>query len=672
MSETKLYRPEEDDRYSRPYIDVEEWREKPLKHYYVHGGFKGTEKDGVEAKFCFYFPVKEKYEGRFFQYVSPAPENECACEQLSGEDDKIAFALTHGAYFVVSNQGGVIGDGERLYATSSNTARYGRELAQKIYDCKDRPYGYIFGGSGGSFKTMSCMEITEGVWDGAVPYVIGNPMATPNVFCTRMKAMRVLGEEGLKKVVDAMDPGGSGNIYEGLNKEQKEALEEASKMGYPDRGWFCYPYMGDGALSVLMPTVYRVYPEYFKDFWTKEGYEGSNPESTEAKARIQFVTTVSELIEKEPPKTDELNSSVDTSWINTLVGNDRTPKIKPSALPPEGSYLFHCRLRVLSGKAKGKEGMIDNLDGGIITMSSAFDGSVGNNALEGIAVGDEIMIDNSDYLAIQSLQRHQVPDGTYKVYDIYKDKDGKPVYPQLPMLIAPMIASGGGGCLQTGNIHGKMIAVCSLLDESAYAWHGDWYREAIKRTKGNEDDFRLYYNDNCIHDDRAGYLDNKQRQVDYLGILHQALLDVAQWVEKGKEPLPTTNYTFKDGQIIVPETAKERCGLQPVVKALVNGEKCVTVNVGEEVVFTSRIDTPTGGGFVTEAAWDFEKSDDFTHTEKLTLLENGTSAQTKTTHIFNKPGVYFPVIKVKSSRNGSLDDIFVQCKNLDRVKVVVK
>ena len=74
------YIPEEDMYFSNPYIDVEEWRDKPVRHYYIHGGFKGTEIDGTnEARFCFYFPEKLKYEERFYQYVSAAPEDERMC-----------------------------------------------------------------------------------------------------------------------------------------------------------------------------------------------------------------------------------------------------------------------------------------------------------------------------------------------------------------------------------------------------------------------------------------------------------------------------------------------------------------------------------------------------------------------------------------------------------------
>ena len=81
--------------FKEPYVDIDEWRNKPVRHRYVHGGFKGT-----GARFSFYFPPKEKYEGRFFQYITPFPDNENLSQGASGEEDKIGFSLTHGAYFI--------------------------------------------------------------------------------------------------------------------------------------------------------------------------------------------------------------------------------------------------------------------------------------------------------------------------------------------------------------------------------------------------------------------------------------------------------------------------------------------------------------------------------------------------------------------------------------------
>lgn len=676
----QLYNPDHDPYFSEPYLDVEEWRDTPVRHYYVHGGFKGTDIDGAnEVRFCFYFPEKENYDGRFFQYVSPAPEDEHESEHLKGADDKISFCLTHGAYYVVSNQGGfVVGhDPSRLYKASSASAQLSRKIAKKLYGTEERPFGYIFGGSGGSFKTMGAMEATEGIWDGAVPYVMANPMAVPNVFASRMHAVRLLGEEGLERVTAAMEPGGSGDIYEGLDDLQKAALKEASMMGFPDRAWFCHPFMGDGALMVLVPTVYAMFPNYFTDFWTKEGYEGVDPNGDAARDRMQHVTTVADILyeEKKPAAEGEEFTSVDNSWVNTMLGGEPLPKIVMKDLVPEGAYQFHCRLRVLSGECKGAEINIDTIDGAVLTLHPENNGAENKNPFKALKAGDQIMVDNSDAIAMQFFHRHQIPDASYKVYDQFRDEEGKPIPAQLPMLVSPFIATSGAGILIDGNIHGKVIGLCSVLDESACPWHGDWYKGAVAR-HGKADDFRLYYHDNSIHDDRTT-LEDQQHQVDYLGTLHQALLDVAAWAEKGIEPLPTMNYKFEEGQITLPVHAADRGGMQPVPFACVKGArdasfgKVAEAAVGEPVRFEAVIEMPPHAGSVTGAAWDYECANDWSHEEELLPQADGT-VKVVSTHVFNKPGVYYPCLKVRSNRKGDAADIFTQCKNLDRVKVVVE
>ena len=154
---------------------------------------------GTDARFSFYFPPKEKYQGRFFQYITPFPDNENLSQGASGEEDKIGFSIAHGAYFIETNEGGRIdfskptaGDPTiGAYRVNAASAQFSRVIAAQIYGGK-RPYGYAFGGSGGAYRTVGGIENTEGVWDGAVPYVLGSPMAIPNVFTVRMYAMRVL------------------------------------------------------------------------------------------------------------------------------------------------------------------------------------------------------------------------------------------------------------------------------------------------------------------------------------------------------------------------------------------------------------------------------------------------------------------------------------------------
>ena len=57
--------------FTQPFVDIDEWRDKPVRHRYVHGGFKGT-----DALFSIYFPPKEHYQGRFFQPVPAIPGSE--------------------------------------------------------------------------------------------------------------------------------------------------------------------------------------------------------------------------------------------------------------------------------------------------------------------------------------------------------------------------------------------------------------------------------------------------------------------------------------------------------------------------------------------------------------------------------------------------------------------
>ncbi len=681
MAEENLYVPENDPYFSDPYIDLKEWRDKPYRHLYIHGGFRGTTENGTEVRFSFYFPEKEKYEGRFYQYLSPAPENEHTNEYLHGEDDRLGFALTHGAYLVVSNQGGFqMNDPERLFRSSANTAQFSRKVAQKVYGYQHRPYGYCYGGSGGSFKTMGCMEHTKGVWDGAVPYVLANPMAAPNNFAPRVRVMHVLKEKGLERIVDNMEPGGSGNLYDGLTDEQAAVLRETTCMGFPKRAWFAHTFMGDGSLMVLAPYIYQICPEYFHDFWTKKGYAGADPSSPEAKDRYQFITTVKSLTPISRAKKQRGYNAGD-SWLNSMDDSEATPLIKISDLPDEQADLFHCKVRVLNGKAEGKEAAIDTMQNGVIHISNPLAAEIHGDVFPGLAIGDQIMLDNSDYLAMMTIQRHQVPDRSFKVYDMYRNADGTPKYPQLPVLIAPSVAKNGGGAVPTGNIHGKMIVLCTVLDESAFPWAGDWYKKQVEkrlseRNNGTSPDncFRLWFMDNCLHGETAEAVAGNRFCVDYNGMLNQALIDVAKWCEKGIAPHANVPYRIEEGQVILPDDIKERGGLQPAVRLEVenaDNPACVQVKAGDKVALRATVEAAPNTGIVSGIAWDFENSGKFTPSDKWTASADGTKAVEEETHVFSKPGTYFPTVKAYTTSREKPDDLYTRCKNVSRVRVIV-
>ena len=686
----------QDSLYKEPYIDVDEWRDKPVRHRYVHGGFKGS-----EARFSFYFPPKEKYQGRFFQYITPFPDNENLAQGASGEEDKIGFSVSHGAYFIETNEGGRIDFSKPsaadptigAYRMNAAAAQFSRVVAKEIYG-GNRPFGYCFGGSGGAYRTVGGIENTEGVWDGAVPYVLGSPQAIPNVFTVRMYAMRVL-KNKFPQIIDALETGGSGNPYEGLNEEEKEALQEVTKMGFPPQSWYGYKNMGIHGFLVLYQGVVASDRKYFdSDFWNKPGYLGYNPPASLLKARIQQVSQVKTGIPIDQavnlglakPVSPTERGTADAAWksIGGVEGSMPVAFQLQNALPDID--FVGGDLIIKSGAAAGKVLQLTKIAGDKVVLGPA-DASV----LVQLKPGDTVQVDNSNFLAVQTYHRHQVPGKEYYVWDQFRDKDGNPIYPQRPMLLGPRFTRGAAGVSPTGKFKGKLILLESLWDREAFPWQADWYRSRVKENLGDsiDNNFRLWYTDHALHGDIA-VEDDPTHTVSYLGVLQQALLDLSAWVEKGIAPAATTNYKIVDGQVVVPYTAAERKGIQPVVTAKANGGKRADVKVGEPVTFTAVIEVPKNMGSVVTAVWNFEGlPDDFEKTDvhgwdfenspvfpvKAVITptdKTGSTVTVKTAYTFTKPGTYCPTLRVASQRLGDARTVYTRIQNLDRVRVVVK
>ena len=51
--------------------------------------------------------------------------------------------------------------------------------------------------------------------------------------------------------------------------------------------------------------------------------------------------------------------------------------------------------------------------------------------VDSIKPGDTLTLDNSDYIALQSYYRHQVPDDlSFRAWDQFRDENGRPTLPQ--------------------------------------------------------------------------------------------------------------------------------------------------------------------------------------------------------------------------------------------------
>lgn len=664
--------------YDKPFVDVDEWRDEPVRHRYVHGGFTDT-----DLRFSIYLPPPERYEGRFFQPLMAVSGTEHAATMppMMGAmiGNMIPFAFDSGAYLVESNQGRTVmypGDDPTIpgYRASAATARYSRALAAEMYG-PHRPYGYVFGGSGGAYKTIACFENTLGVWDGAVPFVAGSPMSLPNVFTVQAHAMRVLADK-FPQIVDALEPGGSGDMYAGLSREEREALAEVTRMGFPPEAWFAHRAIATGYTGVfgaLFDNMVKWDPGYFEDFWSKPGYLGFDPPESLARARFQHETSISRIVMSKEAIALGLPVSMSAKFADSEA---ETPAAIQVDQAPNGN-VQGATLTLTSGGAAGHRVLISGVSRDL--MLPAY-GEAHFQALSQMAVGDAAMIDNSIYLATQTYHRHQIPPGdAFPMWDQFK-AGGKPIYPQRPHQMGPRYALSGTGTLQTGRFAGKMIVVEAMLDEAAYPWQADWYRRQVQKALGEriDDQFRLWFVDRAMHTGPWPSRNEPRparttRTVSYVGVLQQALRDVAAWVEQGLPPPASTAYQVVDGQVVAPPSALERKGVQPVVALTANGGVRAEVAVGEAVSFEARIDAPPASGVVVMAEWDFEGAGDFPVSEPFDYVTpDGASVTVRASYAFSEPGTYFPALRATSHRRGDARTRFARVQNLGRVRVVVR
>ena len=652
-----------DVRFNDPQIDLDEMRTTPVPHRYVHGFFAGTGRPdfggGTPAEFAFAFPPADQYQGRFFQ----GPTHQLTSNENLG-NNQIAFAIASGAYAVQTNMGGSEAatfaeavlffgfDAETVgYRVNAAAAKFSRQVAADYYG-PHRPYGYLFGGSGGAFQTVSSLENTS-VWDGGVPFVLGFEGATPNVYTVRVNAQRILGPAGkFPCILDAVDPGGSGDPVTScnLNEEQAGAYEEATRMGFPPRSWFGGALTGAGALPLVAAYVPYVDFGYTADFWSLPGYLGhDDPYGSLAPLRIIHNTTVTEK----------------------LTGPNR---LRLASFPTGDRTAID--LRILSGAGTGANAV--GLPPGYVRAPSnnlaALTVTISNFATpiyDAVQVGDEVALDNSHYLSLQTYHRHQVgtPEDGYFGHTQFRNPDGTPIYPQRPVYHGNQYNGSGGH--MTGDFHGKMILQESLMDPDAFPMGAEWYKRRVQQVLGKkiDDKFRVYMQDHAQHGGGAEG-GTSTRTVAYSGALQHELRTLAAWVEQGVKPPASTNYQMVDDAQVVPApTAPQRKGIQPVVTLLANDSVRAEVAVGEPVTLTGKIQVPPGAGKVVKVEWNVTGATGAYTPVTFGDVRPAVSVETTTT--FAAPGTYFVVLRGTSQREGDPNTPFARVENIARARVVV-
>jgi hypothetical protein len=675
-----------DHAFGTPYIDLDEWRDSPRRHRYVHGGFEGT-----HTRFSLYLPPAELYKGRMFQFLSGGQGgDENSLSWGFGLGFGWAFETVFdelGGYLVESNQGhftdegntGVSGDLE-LYIASAETGVYSKLVAEEMYG--EAPHhSYVWGGSGGGLRSLCCIENRPDVWDGDVSFVIGE--ASGSSLPLTLAYWFLYCRDRRAEIIDATEPGGSGDPFATLNDDERRALATVYRGGW-NRGaenqlWASASWMFG------MAGLRDNDPAYFDDFWSRPGYLGlDHPERlasvlVDVKAKVKRVQTgddgPGQLWLPMPPG---MGASPDQPAKGRSYGIEVDVD-----LGDDPYRLYMARATVLTGNAKGRQVYLaregDVVVGERMTTPDMFDG---------VEVGDEVQIDNRDLIAWAHRWMYSVDLERWTVEDPNTGErvlapeyaglglvmvDGKPVYPQREGRVLPVS--------QTGRIDRKVIHVSCTHDTIVPIPSVGHYHRMVREYHGEKTDdfYRLWWVQNAPHGAAEFLLPAttpdkdpavwRSRLVDYDGVIQEALRCIVPWVEEGSLPPKSTSYHFTpDSRLMLADSAADRGGVQPVVRAEANGGVRADVTVGQPVSFTGLAEQPPGTGTIVSARWDFLGNGDFSHDH--TLDADASSIKVEAAHTYDTPGTYFASFRVGAHRGGR-SGRGLPVENGARVRVVV-
>ena len=122
---------------------------------------------------------------------------------------------------------------------------------------------------------------------------------------------------------------------------------------------------------------------------------------------------------------------------------------------------------------------------------------------------------------------------------------------------------------------------------------------------------------------------------------------------------------------MLPATAAERAGIQPVITIKANGAEVAMADPGEEVEIVAGVSVPPGTGQIVWAGWDFSGYGRFVDIEEASE-HPAEQGQFSTKVSFDQPGTYFVTLKVMSQRQGDVASPYARVANLARVRIVIQ
>jgi hypothetical protein len=593
------------------------------------------------------FPAKEYWRNRSFEQQHPTGGGQV--------DNRMAF--TNGA-FSVNWMSASIPNAVASHRHEAAATKVAKAYANKLYGNTAKIYSYFWGCSGGGTVAMAAAENVTGVWDGVEPQCIGTSGDAPyHSFYWQALYTMAIPEAKRNAIAAAAVPGGTGDIYAGLNEEEKSVLNEFLAAGYP------LPVIGNhfkNLTPLVDPIDIRMAdPTYEDDFWSKPGYAGVNPPNYLKAAKVDGFATITGItrdaqnvptaIQFDPATMPALGTTGDNYLEYFVYAADGTTRLidptRAVGTPTDNKPRFS-----LMGKLDTTTGKL------------TLTGTNSPVLLNALKVGSKIRINNRFILAMYYYPRYSNIPGA-RSYDQYRNADGSPKYPQRKDISVLSYSNYRtmGGRIETGAITTKVMIIEGRGDNLSWPIFNASYAQRIQRTLGPKanDMMRFYLHDNGRHAVGGGEP----------GTWQQSMQDLMAWAEKGIAPPPSTNFTIRNGQVIPPDNAADRHGLQPVMSLSVNGVARAMVGVNQPVSLVAKLEMPPKTGQIVQYNWTIAgTADPATVVDKPQPLVNVNRSIT-----FPAPGTYVVRLTVNGQRDGLVapaNQTLMQ--NFQEVRVVVQ
>lgn len=620
------------------HIDTVEGRTTPVPHCFIHGTLAG------DTRFRILLP--KAWNGKFVLGLGGGYGG----DENANTEGVTLPVVTEGYAFASSNEGrpAPVFDQadtwqELHYIRNHQTTQFAKGKIQALYG-RLPSRSYLFGSSGGGWRSLSQIERYPQTYDGAG---IRNPVIEPRNFTYQYSVLDHFLPVFLARlpaIVQARDR--KEDPFALLTLQEAAALQRLYDAGATVGSEFRFPAAAASTIRLGYPVFPLFDPTYFDDFWTVPGYAGHDREVDDQV--IEGITgTVSAV--GAPNANGEIFSFQDTS----------------KAFAP--ATIKGWRVTITSGVLAGKAFHVNSNSATRIEV----DGFTG--ALNGLAVGDTYTLSNRDFLAWQHYHEHIVQ---CEFPEYSGDcSGGQPPRVQRPPRVQQAFKTQGATL--SGRIRRPVVSTAQDLDHLVYPPVIHRYFETVRAVLGDRDKdmLRVYWNENHSHGSPNATEIN--RIVERESSWHTAFQLMVRWVEQGVPPPPDTVVSITPGSVAFPATAAERKGLQPTVSATANGLPRLVVPAGSTVLLDGIAGSPIGQ--IAKYEWDFEGNNSYDcDSDPATSppdcgagpLAPAQEVRTPALHQYSMRGTFVATVRVHDDTDnpGPFDGI----ENLARVVIVVE